>query len=214
MGPHNLQPDSRLDAEAERRGDERHRAVMRVGVFENGQQTYVCLVRNLSLTGLQAQVFCSVVPGHRISVRLREDELLTGVVMWRKDDLIGMRFDQPLSESALSQALVETGARKPRVPRIAVNATGILRISSRIYRASLIDISPRGAGMTLDRPPQEMGQACLSMPGLSPIPAQIRWANQTSVGLSFNETLPLPSLAQWLARPSRRLNPPIAPDRS
>lgn len=199
-----VQEISQTDALIERRLSRRYQTVLRVGVVVTETGPQLCVVRNLSAQGLQAKVYRPIPPGERVSVRLREDGALAGSVIWNKAELIGIRFDTVLTGTSFLQALGYDERRRPRVPRIPVICSGMLRIGGRNYRASLSDISPRGAGLTLSEAPDDQGDVCLSLPGLDPIAAQIRWTAGPALGLLFNEVLPVPTLADWITRTSSR----------
>ncbi|CAA9255877.1 MAG: hypothetical protein AVDCRST_MAG93-1966 [uncultured Chloroflexia bacterium] len=183
--------------DADRRRNERYRTILRIAVLEVHGRSQLCIVRNLSTTGLQVNTSNALLPGHCVRLRFRDDDWHEGSVIWRDASLTGLAFAVPLRREELQAALGPTDGSRPRVPRVPLHVSAHLRIGGRNYRAKLIDISPRGAGIRLDAEP-ESRDLCLSVPGLPPISGQLRWSSEGNLGMSFNEMLPVQALAKWL----------------
>jgi hypothetical protein len=114
------------------------------------------------------------------------------------NDLLGVNFDEPLSPDELALALSGNGART-RGPRLAVDLKVSVRSGSTILPATMINISPSGAALNLGGERLPENAATLHIPGLHPVPAQVRWSQANQVGLSFNKPLLIRSLQAVLA---------------
>lgn len=193
----NLLP-SEVAASDERRSENRHRTVLRVAVIECGGRAQLCTVRNLSQTGLKAKLFRNMSAGEQIRIRLREDEWLSGSVVWSQDGFAGIKFSKPLDRLCLAEVFGLDDQRRPRVPRIKVQATGSLRIGTTEVDARIRDISPRGAGITLEES-FPRGPVSLTLKGFGSVPGQVCWISGTDAGVMFNEVLPIEALATWIA---------------
>jgi hypothetical protein len=182
----------------ERRSENRHRTVLRVAVIESGGRSQLCTVRNVSETGLKAKLFRKLAAGEEIRIRLREDEWLPGCVVWCQDGFAGIKFSQALDRLGLAEAFGLDEQRRPRVPRIKVNGTGSLRIGAIEVSAQIRDISPRGAGIRLERSLQP-GPVSLTLRGFGSVAGQVCWTSGTEAGVMFNEVLAIEALATWIA---------------
>jgi hypothetical protein len=189
---------SDVAAGEERRSENRHRTVLRVAVIESGGRAQLCTVRNLSETGLKVKLFRGMSAGEKIRIRLREDEWLSGSIVWSQDGFAGVKFSKPLDRLCLAEVFGLDDQHRPRVPRIKVKGTGSLRIGTIEVDATIRDISPRGAGITLEECPPR-GPVSLTLKGFGSVPGQVCWVSGTEAGVMFNEVLPIEALATWIA---------------
>lgn len=183
----------------ERRREQRHKTIMRVGVLHGEGYKELCLVRNISAGGMMARVYRDLGVGERLSVELRQEQLLEGKVAWSRDWYVGITFDAPIDvEDSLASRWVSELGQRPRLPRIDIDCPARIRVGSRFYAARLRNISQGGAKVQLFKPLEAWGDAALSLLDLPPLKGQIRWMFDDCLGLSFNERLPFEVLALWL----------------
>ena len=200
MASTQLRPDN--TEELDRRAGVRHATVLKVGIIEVDGRERLCMVRNISFAGLQATTFVPIPDGTQVRVSLREQCWHDGVVVWQTNTAVGIAFKKLLHSDALEAELGNLAHQPQRVPRLRLEVAAVLRVGSRNHPATLINISPNGAGMRLQSVSGRT-DLCLHLPGLAPMRGQIRWTNETSLGMSFNESLPLPALARWIDGLSR-----------
>ena len=98
----------------ERRNDERHMSLLRVGSLMIGDRRELCLIRNVSVGGMLIRAYSAIEPGTRVAIELKQDEPVHGTVLWKQDELVGIGFDGPIDVVAL----ITTSSDAPR-PRIA-----------------------------------------------------------------------------------------------
>jgi len=183
----------------DRRREQRHKTIMRVGLLHGAGYKELCLVRNISAGGMMARVYRAMAVGETLSVELREGQLLSGTVAWSRDWYVGISFDAEIDvEDALATRWVSEFGHRPRLPRIDIDCPARIRVGSRFYAARLRNISQGGAKVQLFKPLAAWGDAALSLLDLPPLKSQIRWMFDDFVGLSFNERLPFEVLALWL----------------
>ena len=156
-------------------------------------------MRNISARGLSARVYRSLAVGEAVQVEFKNDERLAGTVKWVCEFEIGIGFEEDIAvEAVLSSRWATENGRRQRLPRIDVKCPCQLRLGSRFYLATLLDISQGGAKVQLRRPLQASGDAILTLPDLGWLESSVRWSDGCTVGLSFNERLPFEILVRWI----------------
>src|SRR3954464_10524093 len=103
----------------ERRNDERHMTLLRVGSLIIGDRRELCLIRNISAGGMLVRIYSAVTPGTRVAIELKQGEAVEGTILWSKDELVGVSFDAPIDILSLISAPAD--ARRPRMPRLEVD---------------------------------------------------------------------------------------------
>ena len=179
----------------DRRTDERYLSLFRVGVLMFADRRELCLIRNVSAGGMMIRPYCAVASGTRLSVELKHGEEIEGTVAWVKGECIGVTFDHAIDVLALLSS--EDGPR-PRMPRVEVDCDVTIRFESDVRRARTIDISQGGAKILCTGPLPLGPQVVVSLPGLEPCRAIVRWKDGDSYGITFNRVLPLAVLVGWL----------------
>jgi hypothetical protein len=179
-----------------RRSDERFLSLLRVGTLVLEGRRELCLIRNISTGGMMIRAYSSIEPGTRVAVELKEDEPVSGEVVWAEDGLFGLNFDERIDILSLI-APGEDGPR-PRMPRIEIDRTAFVREGANVRRTRISNISQ--GGICVDSPADLTVHAnvIVSLLSLSPMPGVVRWRDGTSYGIAFNKVLPLADLVGWL----------------
>ena len=187
----------RAPAPQDRRDGERHLTLFRVGTMLIDDRRELCLIKNISAGGAMLRLYSECVRvGQRLTVELKCGQPLTGCIAWVNDPNVGLVFDQPIDVIAmLSQS--EDGPR-PRMPRIETNCFCTLREGASIMRARACDISQGGIKVETSAVFARNAEVVVSLPGLPPQPAVVRWTSDGCAGITFNRLLPLPLLIEWL----------------
>ena len=182
---------------AERRGDERHLTLFRVGSIQLGDRRELCLIKNISAGGMMIRAYCPLDEGDRLSVELKSGEPIDGVATWIRGQNVGVAFDEPVDIiDILSTSL--SGPR-PRMPRIEVDCPVTIYIDSQPISVRSVDVSQGGIKLAVDEPlPQGNMDIGVGLPGLAPIRASVRWQKDGQAGVTFNRLLPLSDLVAWL----------------
>ena len=184
---------------AEKRGDSRQSAVLRVALITIGQVTQFCRVVNVSARGLEVRLFSTVSRGTRVRVQLPDTMRVSGTVVWSRDNAAGIHLDTPMDvDGASSYGAAFDPKRRRRLPRASVAACARLRVGALTYQADLHNISPAGALLHTRKPLAATGPALLTLPDFAPIPSQVRWVDGLKIGLLFNTYLEMQILAAWI----------------
>lgn len=183
----------------ERRTQERHVKILRVGVLVVEGRRELCLIRNISAGGLMAHVYCPVRAGQQIVVELKAHEAIPGHVAWTRDSNAGVAFDAPVDIEALlaNPATLDNGWRA-RSPRIEVDRAATVRIDSVPSPARICDISQSGAKIETNAKLAIDGDVVITPEGFRPIGAVARWQEGDRAGIVFNEVIRLNELIAWI----------------
>ena len=186
-------------AKVERRRQQRQVALLRVALLHAGGSKELCVVRNISSSGLSARVYRKLAGGEHVQIEFRSGELLSGAVVWERDWEVGIVFPALIDvEAVLASRWVTESGRGRSLPRIEVGCRGRLKMGPQTYNVELQDISQGGAKVKTQTPLVDKGDAVLTLPDLPPVAGVVRWVGGTNVGISFNECIPFEQLARWI----------------
>lgn len=188
-------PESRI-------AGERHLSLLRVGSLMIGDRRELCLIRNISAGGMMIRAYSKIEPGTRLTIELKQGEPVSATTIWAKDDNVGLAFDQPIDVISLISTS-EEGPR-PRMPRVEVNCTAFVREGATVHRTKAVDVSQGGVKIHTSKELPLGAEVTVTLTGLSPAAATVRWKEGESYGITFNRALPLPSLVGWLQEQQSR----------
>lgn len=189
LGDGTPQPDARVNGE-------RHLSLLRVGSLMVGDRRELCLIKNISAGGMMIRAYSPIKPGERLTIELKQGEPVSATAVWAKDDNVGVSFDEPIDVIGLISMSLE--GPRPRMPRIEVHCTAWVREGAIVHRTQVADISQGGVKIVSAKDLTLGGEVIVTLSGLSPIPATLRWKEGDCYGITFNRPLPLPILVAWL----------------
>ena len=182
--------------EPDRRSDERHLSLLRVGSMMIGERRELCLIKNISSGGMMIKAYCPIETGTRISIELKHGEPVSGTALWAEGDAIGVRFDQPVDVLAL--LTWSSDGPRPRMPRVEVDSVAWVREGAVVHRTRAINVSQGGIRVEAVQPLTIGADVTVSLNGLEPIAGIVRWNEDGGYGITFNRVLPLAGLVDWL----------------
>ncbi|CAN5177091.1 hypothetical protein BH10PSE12_BH10PSE12_20450 [soil metagenome] len=192
----------RTPQSVDRRSARRHIAVLRIGKIVTGESEQLCMIRNISGTGLMAHVYGHHVPGEHIAIEIKNGHVLMGRVVWSSGLAIGVEFDgriDVLEFLANEQSDLLEG-KVARAPRLKTRTDAVVRRGAHYIRAELGDISQGGACLSEGDAFDARDDVVLMVHGLSPIPGTVCWRREGHVGIRFNQLVPFETLAVWAAQ--------------
>ena len=179
-----------------RRDGERHLTLFRVGSISIGDRRELCLIKNISAGGMMIRAYCPIPEGTSLSIELKSGQPVTGKASWVKDQNVGVSFDAAIDVIEILSASAD--GPRPRMPRIEVDCIATVRDGANVYRLPVCDISQGGIKAKGDPMVEHGCDLSVSLPGLAPQPAALRWRQDGHVGISFNRLIPLAELVTWL----------------
>ena len=190
---------SAVPAPPERRSNERHLKILRVGTLIVDGRRELCLIRNISAGGLMAHVYSKLHEGDRVTVELKTRQPVTGEIVWVRESNVGIQFDTAMDVAELlaNPAVLENGWR-PRTPRVEIDRMATLRCGAKTWWVHARDISQSGVKAETDHPPEADAEVVLTLEGFRPLAGTVRWSREDSCGISFNQLIPFADLIDWL----------------
>ncbi|MGE7204230.1 PilZ domain-containing protein [Sphingomonas sp. NPDC019816] len=193
------QVEQQDSASVERRVGKRHSAVLLLGKV-CGDAPGVCLVHNISATGLMARFVNVPRVGESLSIEVRGLPPVRGTVRWVQGAKAGIEFDslQPYEQIFLHE---DDEGSVPRAPRFAVTLAADVRLGDRKLTARMIDISAGGAKLEAEEEvvAGQAGHIIVRPQGVS-IFGTICWTHEGRFGFRFVSPLPIDTLASIVER--------------
>lgn len=181
----------------ERRKDERHLTLLRVGSLLIGDRRELCLIRNISAGGMLIRAYSKIAPGTRLAVELKQGEPVQGGALWAEDDLVGIEFDTTID--VISLISTSSDAPRPRMPRIEVDCTVWIRDGAKMHRGRAVNVSQGGIRVQALSDVVAGAQVTVTLPGLPPEPGMVCWVEGDCCGITFNRVLDLSRLVAWIS---------------
>jgi hypothetical protein len=170
--------------------------MLRVGSLMVEGRRELCLIRNISAGGMMIRAYSKIESGTRVTIELKQGEPVSATAKWTRDDNVGLEFDEALDViSLISTSLDEL---RPRMPRVEVNCTAWVREGAIVHRTKAADISQGGIKVLSAKDLPIGAEVIVTLTGLAPAPATVRWKDGESYGITFNRPLPLPTIVGWL----------------
>lgn len=181
-----------------RRTDQRHLSVFRVGKLITSAGQELCLIRNISSGGLMAHIYSAHPADEHVEIELKAGRTVKGKVVWSRDKKIGVQFDEKIEVAEILAPHASDSDMVPRAPRLDIRRRGRLRIGAHYQLIELHDISQGGAKLSPAGDARADDDVILLLEGLPPLPAVVRWRHDDMIGVTFKTSIPFEQLASWV----------------
>lgn len=189
----------------EARQDERHLTLFRVGALIVDERRELCLIKNVSASGMMIRTYSAMQEGGRVSVELKQGQMVHGDVRWVREYNVGIAFDQRIDVVELLSASLD--GPRPRMPRMEVQCSASIRQGAIVSTMTAHDISQGGLKVESRRLLSMAEDVVVTLPGLPAMQATVRWYEENFYGISFNRLLALSELVEWLHEQRELLSP-------
>ena len=183
----------------ERRSDERLLPTLRVAKLNSEIGEQLIRIRNMSAGGLMAD--CSRCPPIGSEVRVEfNSQAITSTVVWIREGLIGLKFDQSLDLGELLAGRKPRHGFRPRPPRLEVACSASVKINKLYYKVEVHDMSLGGMKVG---PIDEYcigAKVVVVVESLRPIKGEVRWYSDRRAGIVFDRELSFEELAEWVGK--------------
>jgi hypothetical protein len=188
-------------ARPDRRRGERHVSLFRVGALLIGERRELCLIRNISAGGMMIRPYSPIAPQTRVSVELKQGDMVRGIAQWSEDSLVGIAFDTPIDVVALLAGSAD--GPRPRMPRIELDCTALLRHDGDVFRVRVLNISQGGICVNVPSSIKLDADVVVSLTGLHAAAGVVKWRDGDDYGIGFNRVFPLNELMGFLQEQQR-----------
>ncbi len=186
--------------EIDLRSEDRERLILRVGLLEQDGKSIFCLVKNISPSGVQVRPYGNLSTAHDVSLRVGDERPIPGTLMWCRDGLAGLRFEQTLNPQGLLRIGQKMLAdRRRNAPRMITNFKATLKSGGKKHPVIIFDLSAGGVRVQTQKPVVLSETTTLEIAGLPSLTACVRWSNGADIGLSLHPPLPIYVVSQLLS---------------
>jgi len=157
---------------------------------------YLCVVRDISASGVRLRLFHDLPTGCELSLQLANGYTYPLECVWQHDDHAGFRFTETIDV----HQFMEEPSKWPRRPiRLELSVPGIV-IAGDVASATVVrNISRYGARIETDRFLALQQKVVVDIPGAARINASICWRSSQHFGLVFRQTFTFEELARLAA---------------
>jgi len=183
----------------ERRRQQRHLTILRVGALMVDGERELCLVRNISAGGVMAHVYRQLPVGTRVEIEIKNDEPIPGQVVWEAESNVGIEFDRKIDVPDLlaTSKILGDGGRARR-PRVEIDRMAKIRCGAEVDWVHAINISQGGVAIETDLIYQPEADVVVTLEGFRPLPGVVRWQRDRQCGIAFIQVMPIHELCEWL----------------
>ncbi len=190
----------------------RFTVMLRTAKLVSDSGEFLCIVRDVSATGLRLRLFHAMPCEERLALELANGDHYFIEKVWEKDSEAGFRFAAPIDVDLF---MAEASPWPKRALRLKMSLPAQLSAQNETGPARLLDLSQAGAKIESDRPLAMYQLVKLSIDGLESLYGWVRWRNELEAGIVFERTFKLDELARlaWdLQNP--RTSHSLAPEHS
>ena len=159
---------------------------------ESGE--YVCVVRDISATGVKVRLFHAPPPDTHLFLELGNGERFAMERVWLADGHAGFRFS---SEIDIDEFIEEPSPYPRRPVRLRIARPATVKVKGSERQAMLVDLSQHGARIETATPLAVCEKLRLDVPGLPPRIGHVRWRKGSAHGLVFQQAFGLDEFAQY-----------------
>ena len=164
-------------------------------ICESGE--YLCIVRDVSETGVRLRLFHPMPPESRVSLELATGDTFMVEKVWERGDQAGFRFLDPIE---LHHFIAETGPFPKRPVRLRLEFPAIITADGVPSVAMVRNISRQGARIETPRL-LALGQTVkVDAEGLPELYATVCWRSTPSYGLVLQQVFTFEELAMLADR--------------
>lgn len=194
--------DARTEAAAgalldEQRAAPRFFALIRSAKLISAQGEFVCVVRDVSVTGVRLHCFHALPGGSEMALELQNGDVFELELVRREGREASFRFATPPTIERLMQE-AEPFPRRPLRLSLAIPLT--LRTLAGQVAAVTRNMSQQGCRIEAALPLALAQPVVIDSPHLPGIRAKVRWRRDGDCGLVFDDTFSLKDFAMHAAR--------------
>ena len=181
---------------SERRQSTRFTSLIRAAKIISPQGEFICVIRDVSETGIGLRLFHKLPVGGRMELMLQNGECYELDKVRSNETDASFTFADTVDVDKL---IVESGSFEKRQVRVAACFPAKIKASLQCHDALIHNISQQGALIECDAQFALEQPLRLEAPELSEIRAKVRWRSDENYGLAFDTTFSLREFAVKVA---------------
>jgi PilZ domain len=177
---------------AEQRGAQRFILLIRTAklVCESGE--FICVVRDVSETGLRVRLFHDLPADRRMALELGNGEVYFIEKVWENDQLAGFQFSAPIDVQGF---IAEVSPYPRRHLRLRMQVPATVSLDGTANAATIFDFSQNGARIETSRHIGVGQKVRLDAEHLPPLTGTICWRSGQEYGLALEQFFSLEGFA-------------------
>jgi hypothetical protein len=185
----------------DQRTEERLLAILPAArLVTDGVQDF-CRIKNISAGGMMAEAArLHYETGTELFVELNSNQRIPGKVVWKRDNAIGIKFDQNVDLRELLANRRPRHGFRPRPPRLEINCGATVKIGNLYHQTEIRDISLGGVKVALNDWQCVGKPVIVTVESLRPIKGKVRWYKNSRAGIIFDKPLTFEELAEWMGK--------------
>ncbi len=183
------------------RTEERLLAILPIAkLVTEGTQDF-CRIKNISAGGMMGEAATlSCETGTDLFVELNSNQRIPGKVVWKRDNAVGIKFDQNVDLRELLANRRPRHGFRPRPPRLEISCGATVKIANLYHQTEIRDISLGGVKVTLNDWQCVGKPVIVTVESLKPIKGKVRWYKNGRAGIVFDKPLTFDELAEWMGK--------------
>jgi len=182
---------------AELRGAQRYTLLIRAAKLVAGQGEFVCVIRDVSETGVCVRMFHSVPSGETIELHMPGGRVYEMKPVWQRDNEAGFEFVSPVD---VPQLINEAGEYPKRGLRLNLYVPITITTLTQQVDGLIENISQQGARFECDGMFAIEQNLRIEGEEIGEVRAKIRWRRDSQYGVVFDDTFTLGDFARLAAR--------------
>lgn len=171
--------------------------LIRTAKLVSSQGEFVCVVRDVSATGISVRLFHQPPQCAKFMLELQSGMAFEVEKIWSRANEAGFQFSEPIELEAIVR---ETGRFPKRGLRLGVCLPVVFSTRQDRKTGTILNLSQQGARLESDALLSIDQAIVLEGPDLGDIRAKVRWRKGREYGLVFDDTFSLQNFACLAAR--------------
>jgi len=194
-----IRPDAEFDEGdvADLRAAPRYTLLIRAAKLISPQGEFVCVIRDVSSTGVSVRLFHPLPQCDPIALELRSGEIYKIERRWEREGEAGFQFSAPVNVEHL---VAEVGQFPKRGLRLGVEFPIAVKTLTLRRDATIKNISQQGARIECDALLAIDQTVRIESKEIPEVRAKIRWRRDRDYGLVFDDTFTLGDFAKLAVR--------------
>ncbi len=193
-----FRPDAEFEAggTADLRAAPRYTLLIRAAKLICAQGEFICVIRDVSTTGVSVRLFHSLPKCDQIALELRTGEIYEIEKRWGKPGEAGFEFNAPVDVQRL---VTEVGQYPKRGLRLGIEFPVIIKTLTQRNSAIIKNISQQGARIECDTLLAMDQTVHIESGDMREVQAKVRWRRSSDYGVVFDDTFTLGDFAKLAA---------------
>lgn len=181
---------------ADQRAAPRVTLLIRPAKISTVEGEFVCVIRDVSSTGVSVRMFHLPPVGQRASLETETGQVIAMERVWARGKDVGFRFLSPIDVNAL---VGEEGHYPKRKLRLSIELPVVMLVLGQEHHAIVRNLSQQGARIECEQRLAIDQIVRLRSRPLPEIRAKVRWRGGNEYGLVFEDTFKLAEFAELAA---------------